>query len=71
MHRSQVVNAIVDIFYNAEDKIYICGNSQFPELIFSFEPIRKAILAAKNRGTRQKYIVEISRENIQYCKKLI
>ena len=71
LHRSQVVNAIVDIFYNAEDKIYICGNSQFPELIFSFEPIRKAILAAKNRGTRQKYIVEITRENIQYCKKLI
>jgi two-component system, OmpR family, sensor histidine kinase VicK len=71
LHRSQVVNAIVDIFYNAEDKIYICGNSQFPELIFSFEPIRKAILAAKNRGTRQKYIVDITRENIQHCKKLI
>ena len=47
LHRSQVVNAIVDIFYNAEDRIYICGNSQFPKLIFSFEQIRKAILAAK------------------------
>jgi two-component system, OmpR family, sensor histidine kinase VicK len=71
LHRSQVVNAIVDIFYNAEDRIYICGNSQFPKLIFSFEPIRKAILAAKNSGIRQRYIVEITREHIQYCKELI
>jgi two-component system sensor histidine kinase VicK len=61
----------VDIFYNAEDRIYICGNSQFPRLIFSFEPIRKAILAVKNSGIRQKYIVEITKENIQYCKELI
>jgi len=71
LHRSQVVNAIVDIFYNAEDRIYICGNSQFPKLIFSFEQIRKAILAAKNSGIRQRYIVEITKENIQYCKELI
>jgi two-component system, OmpR family, sensor histidine kinase VicK len=71
LHRSQVVNTIVDIFYNAEDRIYICGNSQFPRLIFSFEPIRKAILAAKNSGIIQKYIVEITKENIQYCKELI
>ena len=71
LHRSQVVNTIVDIFYNPEDRIYICGNSQFPRLIFSFEPIRKAILAAKNSGIIQKYIVEITKENIQYCKELI
>jgi phosphatidylserine/phosphatidylglycerophosphate/cardiolipin synthase-like enzyme len=71
LHRSQVVNAIVDIFYNAEDRIYICGNSQFPKLIFSFEQIRKAILAAKNSGIRQRYIVEITKENVQYCKELI
>ncbi|HZC47786.1 MAG TPA: hypothetical protein VE244_01875, partial [Nitrososphaeraceae archaeon] len=61
----------MDIFYNAEDRIYICGNSQFPKLIFSFEPIRKAILAAKNSGIRQKCVVEITKENIQYPKELI
>src|SRR5215203_6928644 len=39
--------------------------------MFSFEPIKKAILAAKNNGIRQRYIVEITKENIQYCKELI
>jgi signal transduction histidine kinase len=60
-----------DIFYDAEHRIDICGNSKFPSLIFSFEPIRKAILAAKTNGVRQRYIVEITKENIQYCKELM
>jgi signal transduction histidine kinase len=71
LHRAQVVNAVIDIFYDAQERIDICGNSKFPPLIFSFEPIRKAILAAKNSGIRQRYIVEITKENIQYCKELM
>jgi hypothetical protein len=71
LHRAQVVNAVIDIFYDAEERIEICGNSKFPSLIFSFEPIKKAILAAKTNGVRQRYIVEITKENIQYCKELM
>ncbi len=71
LHRAQVVNAILDIFYDAEDRIDICGNSKFPPLIFSFEPIKKAIIASKKKGIRQRYIVEVTKENIQYCKELM
>jgi two-component system, OmpR family, sensor histidine kinase VicK len=71
LHRAQVVNAVLDIFYDAEHRIDICGNSKFPSYIFSFEPIKKAILAAKTNGVRQRYVVEITKENIQYCKELI
>ncbi len=71
LHRAQVINAVIDIFYDAKHRIDICGNSKFPPLIFSFEPIRKAIIATKTNGIRQRYIVEITKENIQYCKELI
>jgi two-component system, OmpR family, sensor histidine kinase VicK len=71
LHRAQVVNAMLDIFYDAEDRIDICGNSKFPPLIFSFEPIKKAVIASKNKGIRQRYIIEITKENIQYCKELM
>src|ERR687887_1670713 len=72
LHRAEVINAILDIFYNAEHRIDICGNSRFPSLVFSFESIRKAIMNAKNRKyTRQRYIFEITEENIQYCKDLM
>ena len=71
MHHAQVVNAVIDIFYDAEHRIDMCGNSKFPPLIFSFEPVKKAIITAKNKGIRQRYIVEITKENIQYCKELM
>jgi len=72
LHRVEVINAILDISYNAEDRIDICGNSRFPSLIFTFESIKKAIMNAKDRkNTRQRYIFEITEGNIQYCKDLM
>src|SRR5215216_3451790 len=72
LHHAEVINAISDISYNAEHRIDICGNSRFPSLIFSFESIRKAIMNVKNRKyTRQRYIFEITQQNIQYCKDLM
>ena len=71
LHRAQVINTIVDVFYNAKHRVDVCGNSKFPSFIFSFEPIRKAIIASKNKGIRQRYIIEITKENIKYCKELM
>ena len=71
LHSAQVINTIVDVFYNAKHRVDVCGNSKFPSLIFSFEPIRKAIIASKNKGIRQRYIIEITKENIKYCKELM
>lgn len=72
LHRVEVINAILDISYNAEDRIDICGNSRFPSLIFSLESIRKAILNAKDKKyRRQRYIFEITEKNIKYCKDLM
>ncbi|MGA7898614.1 MAG: ATP-binding protein [Nitrososphaeraceae archaeon] len=72
LHRVEVINTILEISYNAEDRIDICGNSRFPSLIFSFESIRKAIMDARDRKyIRQRYIFEITKENIEYCKDLM
>ena len=73
LHRAEVINAMLDILYNSEHRIDICGNSRFPSLIFSFESIRGAIMSVKNRKkyTRQRYIFEITQQNTQYCKDLM
>ena len=72
LHRAEVINAISDIFYNAEHRIDICGNSKFPSFIFSFESIRTAMINVKNRkDTRQRCIFEITQQNLQYCKDLM
>jgi two-component system sensor histidine kinase VicK len=71
LYQSDVINGILDIFYNSEHTVAIYGNSRFPLLILSFESIRKAIVDAKNRGIRQRYIFEITKENINHCKELM
>jgi two-component system sensor histidine kinase VicK len=72
LHRAEVINAISDIFYNAEHRINVCGNSRFPSFIFSFESIRTAMINTKNRKyTSQRYIFEITQQNLQYCKDLM
>jgi two-component system sensor histidine kinase VicK len=39
--------------------------------MLSFESIRKAIVHAKKRGIRQRYIFEITKENINHCEELM
>ena len=71
LHRTEVINAILDIFSNANYRIDVCGNSSFPLKISSFESIKKVIISAKNRGIILRLIVEITKENLQYCKDLM
>ena len=71
MHRTEVINAISDIFSNANRRIDVCGNSNFPLKISSFESVRKVVIAAKNRGISLRFIIEITKENLQYCKELM
>jgi two-component system, OmpR family, sensor histidine kinase VicK len=71
LHHAEVINAILDIFSNAKHRIDVCGNSNFPLKISLFESVKKVVIAAKNRGIRLRFIVEITYENLPYCKDLM
>jgi signal transduction histidine kinase len=71
LYRTEVVNAILDIFSNAKQRIDVCGNSNFPLKISLFESVKKVVIAAQNRGIRLRFVVEITKENLQYCKDLM
>ena len=63
---------LLQIFSNAQHTIDICGNSKFLMKIFSFSAIDKIRLdASKRKDLRQRYIFEITKENIHYCKSLM
>jgi two-component system, OmpR family, sensor histidine kinase VicK len=53
--------------------IYICGNYKFPLQLLSLEITKKTILvtANKNNRVKQRYLLEITKDNIQYCKDLM
>ena len=72
MHNAEVINTLLQVLSNAQYRIDICGNSKFPSKILSFYSVNSLLLSSgKRTNTRQRYIFEITRENIDYCKKLI
>jgi two-component system, OmpR family, sensor histidine kinase VicK len=73
LHRTEVINALLDISSSAENMMYICGNSKFPLQLLSLEITKKTILdtANKNNRVKQRYLFEITKGNIQYCRILM
>jgi two-component system sensor histidine kinase VicK len=70
VHGTQVVNALLDIFSSASNTINICGNSKFLPQVLSLE-ITKETIAAKSRRIRQRYLVEVVKDNISSCRNLM
>jgi hypothetical protein len=70
VHGTQVINSLLDIFSSAADTISICANSRFPSQLLSLEIIKKTI-AAKNSRIKQRYLVEVAKDNIPYCRNLM
>jgi two-component system, OmpR family, sensor histidine kinase VicK len=64
----------LDIFsVSEESRIDFCGNSRFILSALLFESVKKATLmiAQGKEGIKQRYLFEIAKENLQYCKDLI
>ena len=71
MHGAEVINALLQIFSNAQYTIDVCGNSKFLTKIFSFSVVDKVRLeVCKRKDLRQRYVFEITKDNISYCKSL-
>src|ERR671932_262194 len=42
-----------------------------PQLAIELQPIKKAFIDAKSRGVQLRYLTEITKDNISFCKELI
>jgi two-component system, OmpR family, sensor histidine kinase VicK len=73
LHRTEVVNELLDVFSSAANMIYVCGNSKFLLQLLSLEITKKTILATanKNNHVEQRFLFEITKDNIQYCRNLM
>jgi two-component system, OmpR family, sensor histidine kinase VicK len=73
LHRHDVINTLLHIFSNAQHTLDICGNAKFPLKIFSFDCVNKLRTdsSSKQTGLRRRYIFEITKENVIYCRDLM
>ncbi len=68
---TNVVQTEVRFFHNTKNKADTYMNYTRPPLAITFEPIKKAFLDAKKRGVHLRYLTEITKDNLSYCKELI
>ena len=61
---------IADVIRNAKKYVNICGDSTLPKFTLS-ETIRKGSQQAKRKGVKIRYITEITRDNLAYCKQIM
>jgi signal transduction histidine kinase len=67
----QVIKAEEDLFYSATKSIDSCMNYTRPSLAIALPQIRSAFVTAKKRGIKLRYITEITKDNLSYCKELM
>jgi len=66
-----VITTVLEFAANATDRIDACVDHTRPSLAIEIESLRKAFLQAKKKGAKLRYITEINKNNIRYCKKLV
>ena len=66
-----VVNVILQVMSNAKHKIDACVDYTRPYLAIQITQIRDALLDAKRRGIKIRYITEITKDNLRYCNELM
>ena len=65
LHGEQnVIKSELEFFSNSNTKIDTCMNYTRPTLAIAIEPIRGALINAKKRGIKLRYLTEITRDNI-------
>ena len=66
-----VVNSVLQFLTQTANKVDACVDQTRPSLIIDMPILKEAFVAAKKRGIKLRYITEITKDNLFYCKQLL
>jgi len=69
--KENTMGVVLHFTSRAKDKIDACIDNTRPLLAIEIKELRKSFIDAKTRGVRLRYVTEITKDNICYCKELI
>ncbi len=49
----------------------LCADSTWPSVAMGIDVFKKALINNKNRGIKSRYVVDITKDNLSYCKEVI
>jgi two-component system sensor histidine kinase VicK len=65
------INRTVQGLSQVKNRFDNCGDVRHPSIIVTTEPVKKAFIDVKNRGIKTRFITEITKDNLHYCKELM
>jgi two-component system sensor histidine kinase VicK len=69
--RDENANVIIDFINNSKYRYDVCADSTVPSLIIKYETLRKSYVEFVTRGGHIRFITEITKENLSYCKEIM
>ncbi len=67
----KAMDKIAQTMYNVKDSADVCGDSLSPSFSMGVDKIKKGYTDFKRRGVKIRFITEITKANIPYCKELM
>jgi nitrogen-specific signal transduction histidine kinase len=65
------INKILQTLSKVEYRFDNYSDVRYPSIIITTEPVRKAFVDVKNRGVKTRFITEITKDSLHYCKELM
>lgn len=65
------MNRLIQLMSTAKSKVDVCGDSLSPSFFMGVEQIRKRFNEFKNSHVKIRFITDITKDNIDYCKQLM
>ncbi len=69
--QENAMNVLLQAMANVKKQAVACSDAQSPAFSMGVEPVKKGYQDFKKRGVRVRQIVEITKDNIEYCKELM
>jgi two-component system, OmpR family, sensor histidine kinase VicK len=66
-----VINTIIEFLDQTNNVVYACVDQTRPILALDISVLKQAFLRTKKRGVKLKYLTEITKDNLSYCKQLL
>ncbi len=66
-----VINTFTEFLDQSSNVVYACVDQTRPVMALDILGLKNAFLNAKNRGVKLRYITEITKDNLSYCKQLM
>jgi two-component system, OmpR family, sensor histidine kinase VicK len=67
----KTTEAIMKFLNSAEVSMNICADSTWPSVAMGVEVFKKGLYDLKSRNVQSRYITDITKDNVKYCKELM